>query len=147
MSDVITALIGFFGVLVGAAVGFFGLRWQHRAELMQQIRAKGADLIFLGDQYREECAIPQLHVSLRSPSAPPLPPGPQQLRLDQMLANVRYLELVADDRTFALALAYKTATENLDGIGFAMVGEQKIQERYEMARHELKSALRTRAKK
>lgn len=139
MNDLAVPLVGFLSTLVGAAVGLFGLRWQHRAQKQHEIRSKGADLIFLGDQHRAALKRPAQMLSRPITLREAPPPSPGQVRLDQMRAIVRYLELVASQKTYALASEYRSATENLSR---APDSQDTTEQHFIAARNELLESLK-----
>lgn len=139
MDDFGVPLFGFLSTLIGAALGFFGLRWQNRAQKQHEIRSKGADLIFLGDQHRSMIKRPghmiARPITLREAPVPSL----SEVRLDQMHAIVRYLELVASPKTYVLASKFRMTTENLSPTS---ASEGQTERQFVAARDELIRALK-----
>lgn len=83
-----SAWMGLAGALLGAGIGFMAVWWQHREQRRERIRAKGAELITLGDRYSRE----------RYGSTRPYREGPaKHERLEELLEQersiVRYLEV------------------------------------------------------
>lgn len=141
MNDWMSALPGFAGVLVGASIGIYGVRWQHRAQLLQEIRTKGAELIFMGDQYRDDSKAPSMFISMRRLTDPPLPPSPQKVRMEQMRSIIRYLELTTNKRIYNLASAFQEATDNITSVHD--LDPADLDDRFIAARAELFDALTT----
>lgn len=54
MGDWGIALVGLGGALAGAIVGFIAVVWQHRAQKAHELRQRCAELIYLGEQIRNE---------------------------------------------------------------------------------------------
>ena len=100
---------GLIGAILGAAVGFAAVWWQHREQTMERIQMKGAELIALGDRYEQG----------RYQNARPYRDGPSKAErqldiLNQMRAIVRYLEVVADSSTYQAANQLCIQTEFLE---------------------------------
>lgn len=105
------ALVGLVGALIGAGIGFIGVVWQHRAERWSRIREKGADLIFLGEQVKNNYRVTRIPNSLARNTGF-TSPDPSKW-IDQMQAILRYLELAAPRRIFVFATYYTSNTKEL----------------------------------
>lgn len=106
MNDLISALAGIGGVLVGAGVGFYSVHWQHKAQSLQEVRSKCAELMFLGDQSANaRDTMPEVHgEELRTE---------YKIRVPAMETILRYLELSAPDRIYQSAKNFMASTDKV----------------------------------
>jgi hypothetical protein len=130
--------VGFAGAMVGAGVGFIALRWQHQAQKFQQIRTKCADLIYIGDQYEASKFLIDIPSHLGNHDSDEV----QDLRLAQMEAIVRYLELTAGAKTYRAVIQYWRGIEGLSWLGQATSSKETVEHNYAEARKALMKALK-----
>ena len=129
---------GLAGAVLGAAVGYFAVWWQHQAQTHERARAKCADLIFIGDQYEKSKYLIGVPPHLGSHDSNEV----QDSRLAQMEAIVRYLELTAGTKTYKAVCQYWRGIEGLSWLGQATSSKETVEHNYAEARKALMKALK-----
>lgn len=126
----------FLAALLGAAIGFLAVWWQHHAQTWERLRMKGAELIYLGDQY---------YNGRFKPLRPHREGGSnievQQRYLDSMEAILQYLEVVAAGKLAFAARNYVAATALSGGRTLDELGPEAAQDQYDESRAALMEAL------
>lgn len=131
-----TDLPAFFTALTGAVVGFGAVWWQHYALTWERLRAQGAELIFLGDQYYNGRFKP-----LRPYRGGGSNAERQQGYLDSMEAILRYLEVTAKPMLVFAASNFVAATHLSGGRTLDELGPAVAEEQYDEGRAALMRAL------
>ena len=126
----------FLAALIGAGIGFLAVWWQHHAQTWERLRLKGAELIFLGDQYYNGRFKP-----LRSRQEGGSNIEVQQRYLDSMEAILQYLEVVAPGKLAFAARNYVAATALSGGLTLGELGPEAAQDQYDEGRAALVKAL------
>lgn len=101
-------IIGIAGVLIGSAIGFLGLWWQHNAQRAYDIRKIAANLLAAGEELRDDYVdtkrsarrITEMDRILRAADA----------KLNEMFRHHRHLELVAKPDVADAAKTYLGAS-------------------------------------
>lgn len=121
-TDFTGPIIGIVGVLIGSAIGFLGLRWQHKAQREYDIRKIAANLLAAGEELRDDYN-DKKSSGLRTSDMDKVL-GTADAKLNEMYRHHRHLELVAEPKvavaaeTYLEASAmYQTYTRSLYGTG------------------------------
>lgn len=102
------ALVGFFGAIVGAVVGFVGISWQHSATRDEDIRKAGAQLLYQAEviansyqQYRKLSLARRTSSDIREKSEA------AEAKLGELL---RYIEVVASPELYGKVALFVVET-------------------------------------
>lgn len=107
-TDFTGPIIGIVGVLIGSAIGFSGLWWQHNAQRRYDIRKIAANLLAAGEELRDDYGdaknngrrLAQMDKILAAADT----------KLNEMYRHQRHLELVAKPNVADAAETYLAAS-------------------------------------
>lgn len=106
-TDFTGPIIGIAGVLIGSAIGFLGLWWQHHAQRAYDIRKITANLIAAGEELRDDY-LGRNNSASTSEMNRIL--GAADAKLNEMYRHQRHLELVSKPNIANAAETYLEAS-------------------------------------